>query len=217
MADEGSPPKKRCWCIRIVLALLLLFGLSAIVFYYFRVPLLIKAAELWIVNDPPRKADAILVLGGGVGWRPLEAAKLYTNGYASKVLVINVRPDATVELGINPAESELVAAVLESRGVPKEAIVTIGNSCASTYEDIRAAAVWARTNKATGILIPTDLFHTRRVRWTADHLIASAGVRIQVLAVEPPEYSLTNWFTTEQGIVAFNNEAIKYLLYRGTY
>jgi len=218
MSAEGYRREKpRCWCFRILLLAFLLAAIAGAAAYYFRAPLLIRLAQAWIVDEPPRKADAILVLGGGVGWRPMEAARLYTNGYAPKILVINVQPDTAVELGIAPTEQELVSAVLESKGVPKEAIVPLGNSSSSTYEDLRAASDWAKSTNATRILIPTDLFHTRRVSWTADRLLGEAGVESQILPFALPEYTLTNWWNTEKGLVDFNNEAIKFVFYLKKY
>ncbi len=185
--------------------------------YHYRGTLLPALARLWIVDEKPEKADAILVLGGGVGWRPLVAARLYTNGYAAKVLVINNKGDVAVEMGLKEPEKDLIAAVLESKGVPKSAIVEVGNGTTSTFEDVKAARDWAETTHATRILIPTDIAHSRRAGWTAKRLSDKAGIQSRVLAFEPPEYAITNWWTKEEGLIAFQNEFIKFGMYLKKY
>ena len=44
------------------------------------------AAQAWVVNDPVERADAVMVLGGGAQFRSFEAARMYREGLASKVL-----------------------------------------------------------------------------------------------------------------------------------
>jgi uncharacterized SAM-binding protein YcdF (DUF218 family) len=114
-------------------------------------------------------------------------------------------------------EHEVVAAVLESQGVPPDAIVKVGQAATSTFDDFQGVAQWAEKTNAKRIVIPADLFHTRRVAWTADHVLGPAGVESQILAFSPPLYSLTNWWTTERGLIDFNNELLKYAFYRFKY
>jgi uncharacterized SAM-binding protein YcdF (DUF218 family) len=70
-------------------------------------PLLTGAAKAWMVNDPPVKADAIVVLGGGAQFRPFEAARLYHAGLAPAILVMNSELRATDRLGVTIPEAEL--------------------------------------------------------------------------------------------------------------
>ena len=46
-----------------------------------------------VVEDPLDKADAIVVLGGTMYERPLEAVDLYNAGYAPKIFLIREIPD----------------------------------------------------------------------------------------------------------------------------
>src|SRR5690606_4791360 len=177
--------RRRCYCCWVVFILVLLGIVAGAAAWYFRSPLLTRLARVWVVDEPVGRADAILVLGGGVWDRPLEAARLYTNGYAPHVLVVDVQPNTAVELGLDAPEQDLSAAVLESKGVPQKAIATVGKNSASTYDDLQAALVWATTNNVKEILIPTDLFHTRRVAWTADRLFKPLGIQTHVLALAP--------------------------------
>jgi hypothetical protein len=53
-----------------------------LVLYVFRAPWLTSVAQAWVVNEPTTKADAIVVLGGGLENRPFAAAKLFHDGVA---------------------------------------------------------------------------------------------------------------------------------------
>ena len=56
-----------------------------------REPLLLGAANLWIVSDPVGRATAIVVLGGGLETRPFVAAELWRRGLADKILISGAR------------------------------------------------------------------------------------------------------------------------------
>jgi hypothetical protein len=43
------------------------------------------------------------------------------------------------------------------------------------------------------------------------------GVRVMVQAVEPPEYKVNEWWRSENGLIEFQNEVIKYVYYRFKY
>src|ERR1700686_1793750 len=45
------------------------------------------AGRAWAVSDPIEAADAAVVLGGGTGTQPHEAAQLYKAGRATRILV----------------------------------------------------------------------------------------------------------------------------------
>lgn len=183
-------------------------GLLAVAFV-FRAPLLTGLANLWIVNEPVTKADAIVVLGGGLENRPFAAAKLFHDGIAPKILYMDVKLSPTTELGITPPERELTHRVLLSQGVPETAMEAIGNGVSSTYDESRAVRAWVEKTGAKSLLIPTDLFHTRRARWLFRKELKGTGAQIRVVAVAPREYQATNWWQREQGLIAFQNEWIK--------
>src|ERR1039458_5439082 len=99
-----SSPKHR-WFRRIVWLLIFCCALLLVV-YVFRVPLLTGLAEAWVVNDPVIKADAIVILGGGLENRPFAAAKLFHDGVAPQVLYMDVKLGPAEEMGITLPEKE---------------------------------------------------------------------------------------------------------------
>lgn len=201
---------------RLVVTLVVLCTLF-VIGYVFRAPLLRGAASAWIVNDPLTKADVIVVLGGGPSTRPFEAARLFHQGLAPKILLTNPQPAPATQLGLTPTDADLELGELLKEKVPAADIVIAPELVNSTYEEALAVRDWARTNGVKRIIIPTDIFQTRRARWVFRKQLKPLGVQVMVEAVPVREYSLTNWWTKDVGVVAFQNEILKYAYYRVNY
>ena len=182
-----------------------------------RAAILRDVAELWVVSDPLDRADAIVVLGGRIDVRPFAAADLYRRGFAPRVLISNLPRDLLQTMQLWPGQTELTRQLLLKLGVPAEAIVEFGDGLTSTYEEARALLDWTRSSGARSVIIPTDLFPTRRVRWTFQHEVASTGVRVIVHAIQPRAYGLDDWWRDERGLIDFQNEVIKFVYYRLKY
>src|SRR5436190_5585073 len=114
---EFRVPTLAKWVVRAG-CILVIFGFI----YLLRAPLLVGIAEAWIVRQDLERADAIMLLGGGIQKRAFEAARLYREGYATKVIVADVELQPTDVSGITVSETELMEQVLLKNGVPKEAI-----------------------------------------------------------------------------------------------
>jgi uncharacterized SAM-binding protein YcdF (DUF218 family) len=174
-------------------------------------------ARAWVVSDPITQADAIAVLGGGLETRPFAAADLYKKGIAKRILLADVRLSPTENLKIIPSHVELNRAVLLKLDVPPEAIAKFGTNVSNTFEEAHALGEWAKANGIRSIIVPTEIFSSRRVRWILDKQVGSTGVRVQVQALSPPEYDIDDWWRHGEGVIAFQNEVIKYLYYRIKY
>jgi uncharacterized SAM-binding protein YcdF (DUF218 family) len=210
------PSKPRCWLRRI--AWLLTLGCTLLlVCYVFRAPLLTSVAEAWVVNEPTAYADAIVILGGRPDLRPFAAARLYHAGIAPCILYMDVKLSPEVQLGLTLSEREITRRVLLSNNVPESATVAVGDGVASTYGESRAVRSWLATNAAKSIVLCTDLSHTRRALWIFRKELAGTGVQVNVNAIQPRDYGLTNWWRHEDGLIAFQNEFIKSLYYHFKY
>jgi uncharacterized SAM-binding protein YcdF (DUF218 family) len=207
---------KHPWLRRIA-GFLTLGCVLLLVGYVFRAPLLTGLAEAWVVNDPVAKADAIVVLGGGPETRPFGAARLYHDDVAPMVIYTDVRPGPAEELGITPREAELTRRILLSNGVPETAMTLIGTNVASTYDESRVVRAWVEKTGAKTIIIPTDPFHTRRVRWIFTKELRGTKTAIHVVPVNPVRYRADDWWRHEEGVTAFQNEVVKYIYYRFKY
>jgi uncharacterized SAM-binding protein YcdF (DUF218 family) len=214
--EDHQPPPVRKWPRRLLWLAVFCFLLSAFCFV-FRAPLLRAAANAWIVNEPLEKADAIVVLGGGLETRPFEAARLYHAGLAPKILLMDVKLTPTTKLGITSPEKDLTRQVLLKQQVPDTDCVTIGDGVASTYDESRAVRAWLEKTGARKIIIPTDLFHTRRVRWLFRKQLKGTGARAAVVIAPLEQYQATNWWQSEAGLIAFQNEVMKSLYYHLKY
>ncbi|HXJ35617.1 MAG TPA: YdcF family protein [Candidatus Eisenbacteria bacterium] len=140
-----------------------------------------------VVADPlPPTADAIVVLAGSVRDRTLEAATLYRQGLAPRVVVTReALPPGDVALrkaGVALPDSDALArTALEGLGVPASAIVTLRRRAPSTAGEARTIARWACTTGVHQLVVVTSPSHTRRARLI---LRRALGPRVAV-SVQP--------------------------------
>ncbi len=203
--------------LKKLFVLLLLVAVLALLAYLFRAPLLRATGRWWVVNDPVEQADVVLVLGGGTEWRPFAAAEIYRAGKARRVLVTGTEQSPTVALGAKKPDEDIVRSVLDKLGVPASAVGSYTDSAGSCRDEAHAIRKWADANHIKTLLIPTDNFNTRRVKWIFERQLSGTGISVMVQAVDPPTYNLENWWETEDGVVAFIIELVKYTYYRLNY
>ena len=215
--SQALPVRRHLHWLKWLLWAAAALALAAALCWSFRVPALTSLANAWVVNDPLEKSDAIFVLGGGLETRPFEAARLYREGFAPRILVSNTKTRRVNKLGLQPTETDWLRAILVKEGVPDSAITPIGESNTTTHDEALALAIWARDNHAKSIIIPTDLFHSHRVAWIFRKVLRPMGVQAHVTAIPHPEYSTLDWWQHEDGLITFQNEVLKELYYRLRY
>ncbi len=199
---------------RLLISLALLAFAAALLFLC-RAPILRTAAGLWVIDQVPTRADAIVVPGGGLHNRPFAAASLYHRGLAARIVIFRVKSNPSTDLGLMPTEQELTRQLLIAEGVPAAAIVEIGHDVASTRDEARATRAWAGHAKPRSLILTTDLFHTRRVHWLFRKTLQGTSATSITTTVAPrSEYNARNWWTTESGLIDFQNEVIKSIYYR---
>ncbi|MBI3852532.1 MAG: YdcF family protein [Verrucomicrobia bacterium] len=165
------------------------------------------------MNDKLEKADAIVVLGGGLQQRPFEAARLYHLGFAPRVLIVKVRRNPTDTVGITKGETESMTEVVLRQGVPANAISVIGESVSNTSDESLAVARWAKSSSAKSVIIPTDLFHSRRAKWIFTKRLKTTATNVRVVALSASECDSLSWWKTEGGVLNFQNEVLKFIYY----
>jgi uncharacterized SAM-binding protein YcdF (DUF218 family) len=210
------PLRRRLFSGRFVAVILVLAALAGGV-WILRTSLLRGAANLWIVSDPVVQSDVVAVLGGDLEVRPFIAAELYGKGLVRKVLVSQVPGTRSSKIGGVPGHSGLQRTLLLNLGVPDTAVEMFGEANRNTKDEAVALRDWADRHGVSRIIIPTEIFAARRVRWVFDREFAGSSVRLAVLSFEPPQYTRAEWWKSEGGMIAFQNEVMKYIYYRMKY
>ncbi len=193
MKSYGRGRKRRWWLVLVLVALLIWaapYGLSAL-------------GGFLVVDDAPRRSDAVIVLSTGIEIYPrfIEAARLYRTGYAKRVVVNgNRKTDVLRQLeaqGLRFPYSWDSGArtVLKFLGVPDEAIISVSAEDAfDTITEARIVAAELPRHGITEALITTSRFHTRRARriWYD----ASQGIlqTVTMIAAQDDPYSADGWW-----------------------
>ena len=211
MVSMKSPTRRTAaapWQYRLGRYAAVIFMLASVAAggWLVRERVLVGAADLWTVSDSTTRADAIVVLGGGLEIRPFIAAELWRRGLADKILISQ---------GSDPSNNELNR--LLNLGVPAGAIEKFGIASTNTRDEAVALREWAERNAASVFIIPSEIFSARRVRWIFHRQFSGAAVSIEVPSFEPLDYARWNWWKTEKGLVAFRTEFLKYMYYRLKY
>lgn len=199
----------------IRLAAVVLAVACIVVTYGFRRQLLPLPARFLIVDDALTPSDLILVLNGDPVVRPPQAASLYLRGLAPKIAIARNEDSLLTSLHILPNTTDLSTAVLIKLGVPEANIIELNKpgGVTSTFDEAELLRSYAQTHSVRHVIIVTSAFHTRRARWTFQHVLGSTPVRIQMSAANNAKYSPANWWTLEDGQIAVHDEYVKMAWY----
>lgn len=197
---------------RLAIAALVLAGLLALA-YVFRAQLCRSAGYTWAVHEPVEKADAVVLLGGGTEWRPFEAAAMYRQGQVPLVLVPTAILTPSVKIGARVPDTEVDMLILTKSGVPASSIQSYVSSPQSCRDEARGLHDWVAKNQVKSVVIPTDPFNTRRVKWIFERELKGTGVSVHVVTVSPLNYDLDDWWQKEDGVLNFITEGIKMTYY----
>ena len=137
-----------------------------------------------VVEDPLVKADAVVVLGGTMYERPLEAVEIFKEGWAPRIYLFQQVADwgeaVLIERGFPyTREVDLQVDVLVRLGVPREAIVIL-EQAGSTSEESDDVLALAMREKYSRVIVVTSKQHTRRARLAMHRKLNPAGVQVMV-------------------------------------
>ena len=167
----------------------LLFVVLLIAGYFFSPIFLSAIGRYLVVDDPPSKCDAVLVLNTGLEYHPrlIEAAGLFNAGWTEFVVINgNRKTDVLRDLedkGYEPCCPwyENSFRILELYGVPRVKIIPI--SAEDAYDTISEAQAVGPEIVARGfskLIVTTSKFHTRRARHIWQKMY---GDRLSVITV----------------------------------
>ena len=203
-----SRPRRSHWMQRLVI-----FATFCALLFLFRHPLMSVSARWWIVNDPMDQADAVVVLGGGLDQRPFIAAELFTKGTVPLVLVAEPALGPATKMSLVPADVDVTLSILKKQGVPDSAVQRFGKEVRSSRDEAVALHEWVKLHPVKRIIIPTEPFHTRRVKWFFSRELKDTGVELAVVAIPNPRYDAEHWWESEESFLSFFNEIVKTFYY----
>ncbi len=187
---------KRCL---VTITVLLLVGAVAGVFF------VLSIGRFLDVSSPPRRADAIVVLGGEGDqfWRTRHALGLFANSFAPWVVFSG---GTLHEAGLACSTAQLSEDTAEQLGLPRDAAIILPES-ASTRDEAIALGQLAQERGWSSVIVVTDRFHTRRVVRTFQAL----APQISAIVSTPvdPRFDPAHWWQSENGLVAVVTEVLK--------
>ena len=121
-------------------------------------------------QDPLRKSDAIFVFAGTLVERPLEAADLYREGYAPRIVITRaVREQAIFSLerrGVRiPTDADLNREALLGVGVPASALIEPDRIHDNTAEEVDTLRQLVAQYHWHRIILVSSQYHLRRIRF----------------------------------------------------
>lgn len=163
----------------LLVLLLSLYGLS-------------RLGAFLVVEDPLRKADAIIVLGGTMYERQMEAVDLFQAGMAPRIYVFREIADWGERVLIEKHVPYLRAVDVQidamvKLGVPRDAI-SILDQAANTATEARFVEQLVTDQHLSTIIIVTSKQHTRRARLVMSRRLKDLGTAIIMRA---SRYDLT--------------------------
>jgi uncharacterized SAM-binding protein YcdF (DUF218 family) len=181
--------------------------------------LLTGLARFLIVTESPREAAIVLVLLGDPHQRPVRASELFHAGLARRVAVSEGEIPFAVAVGALPSTTDVTVQALISLGVPEDSveIIPFEGGVTSTRDEALAFRDYVQEHTVTRAIIVASALQTRRARWIFKRVLAGQPVEVQLVAAPYRGFDETNWWKSERGLIAVNNEFIKLVFYRVVY
>ena len=153
----------------------------------------------WLVlQDPLETAEAIIVLGGTMYERPLEAADLLKEGFAPRIFLFREASDwGEAELIARGVPYDSIADVqletLQRLGVPRDRMEVLDRA-ASTADEADFVRELLAERKLTRVIVVTSKQHTRRARLVMQRRMAGTGATIIVRASRYDRSDVDRWW-----------------------
>jgi uncharacterized SAM-binding protein YcdF (DUF218 family) len=177
------------------------------------VPLLIVTAIAFprlgpwlVVEDPLQKADALIVLGGTMYERQLEAVELYKEGWAPRIYLFREIVDwgerELMARGISyPRPIDMQIDLLRRLGIDAAALHVL-DQAGSTAEEAAFVRDLVAREKYSRVIVITSKQHTRRARLVMNRRLDDTGAEVIVRASRFDKSNIDRWWS-ERGTVRF--------------
>ncbi len=167
-----------------------------------------EPARWLIVSDPPRLADAAVVLAGDPDYeRTKTAVRLLLTGQVGLLILTGGEP------GPGDSATSLREVALRS-GVPAERI-RMERVSHSTYGSMVAIRPILEQERIRSVVVVTSPYHQRRAFWTARRTLR--GVEVLSRPADPAGWKPEGWWKTRSGrrIVFGEYARLAYYVLRG--
>ncbi|MBI4634961.1 MAG: YdcF family protein [Candidatus Rokubacteria bacterium] len=127
-----------------------------------------RADALLVMSAPLERADAIVILLGGLPYRAMEAGEVYRAGYAPRIIVSRLStPDPRSAIfrsfGVDILDDdESATRILARYGVPRSAILISIADRVGTGPELRAVGRVLSLTGLRSVIVVTDPIHIRR-------------------------------------------------------
>lgn len=192
-------------------------GVIVVIFaliYVVRFDILRAFGNYLIEEDQLKKSEAIFVLSGGPWDRGNEAARLFKNGYANKIICTGQNvPHNFKALNMDYLESEITRFNLIRNNNIADSSVALIKKGTSTFEESEIILDYCQTNNIEQCIIVSSKFHTRRIDQVFEEKFAKSGIDYILRGAPSTNYDEQRWWANEYGLIALNNEYIKIVYY----
>ena len=198
---------------KINIIILIIFITSLIILNY--VNILTKYAEFYIIDNPSKGADALIVLSGSPITRIPKAIDLLKNDYSSQILLTTTKSENNkfdILKYTKLEEAKKIAEILNFRAKFIQ-IPTISNVATSTFDEAYDLLNFTINNKYKHIIIVTDFYHGRRARVALSKVFKNTHIKIEYAAAYNDIFNVDNWWTSDIGLATFLLEPPKLLIY----
>ena len=163
--------------------------------------------------EPPRHADAIVLLGGDSGSRGVLGLALFKEGFADNIVLVRLEFE-----GNDPSRRYLHGQVREflAAGIKKESIYFDNKSWHSWDEAANTLELMKQNNWKT-VLVVSDPPHMRRLHWVWGRVFRDTGLHFILAASNPCWWHAEAWWRDTVSAHYVINEYKKIVYYRFRY
>jgi uncharacterized SAM-binding protein YcdF (DUF218 family) len=198
---------RKRWTI-FLFALFFLIAL-AVVLVFFHNQILLAIGDHLIISDDLHQADVIHVISG-LDYRTDYAIQLYKEGYGQTLFFTGGWCD--VIQGNHALRGEQISLL---QGIPVQDIAIDPTDVISTYAEAERLKIWVDEDPQAikSIIVVSDPFHMRRVRWTYRQVFGKE-IEIQLAPVpfEQTQY-LRYWWKDAKSLSMVEQEYLKLAFY----
>jgi uncharacterized SAM-binding protein YcdF (DUF218 family) len=168
--------------------------------------LLTAVGQQLVASDELRPADVLIVLAGNAPSRAEQAATLFREGWAPRLIVSDERVQSH---GFSMTWSELYARGLVTLDVPPDAIVLLPTLAEDTRDEALQARSLMQQNGWRRAILVTDAFHSRRAVLLFRAAFEPAGLEVRSSPATNGGIHLDRWWTNPDAVEAVASEYFK--------